>query len=146
VIEERISGIKDLIEETDTSKKMLNLKVPDQKKNQGNWGHSEKTKPEVNRNRRRRRFLAIRPRNILNNIIHFPNLKKYIPINIQEAYRTPNRLDQKILLPHNNHNQNTKYTEQRKTIKSCGGGGGRGQITYEGRPIRITPNFSTLRL
>jgi hypothetical protein len=26
---------------------------------------------------------------------NFPNLKKKIPMNIQEAYRTPNRLDQK---------------------------------------------------
>jgi hypothetical protein len=25
---------------------------------------------------------------------NFPNLKKEMPINIQEAYRTPNRLDQ----------------------------------------------------
>jgi hypothetical protein len=27
---------------------------------------------------------------------NFPNLKKEIPMNIQESYRTPNRLDQKI--------------------------------------------------
>ena len=35
--------------------------------------------------------------NIFNKIIeeNFPNLKKEIPINIQEAYRTPNRWDQK---------------------------------------------------
>ena len=35
--------------------------------------------------------------NIFNKIIeeNFPNLKKEMPINIQEAYRTPNRLDQK---------------------------------------------------
>ena len=35
--------------------------------------------------------------NIFNKIIeeNFPNLKKELPINIQEAYRTPNRLDQK---------------------------------------------------
>ena len=26
---------------------------------------------------------------------NFPNLKKEMPMNIQEAYRTPNRLDQK---------------------------------------------------
>jgi hypothetical protein len=26
---------------------------------------------------------------------NYPNLKKEIPMNIQEAYRTPNRLDQK---------------------------------------------------
>jgi hypothetical protein len=37
------------------------------------------------------------PTNIFNKIIeeNFPNLKKEKPINIQEAYRTPNRLDQK---------------------------------------------------
>jgi hypothetical protein len=26
---------------------------------------------------------------------NFPNLKKEVPMNIQQAYRTPNRLDQK---------------------------------------------------
>jgi hypothetical protein len=38
------------------------------------------------------------PINIFNKIIeeNFHNLKKEMPINIQEAYRTPNRLDQKI--------------------------------------------------
>jgi hypothetical protein len=37
------------------------------------------------------------PANIFNNIIeeYFTNLKKEMPMNIQEAYRTPNRLDQK---------------------------------------------------
>jgi len=37
------------------------------------------------------------PVNIFNKIIeeNFPNLKKVMPMNIQEAYRTPNRLDQK---------------------------------------------------
>ena len=37
------------------------------------------------------------PANIFNKIIeeNFPNLKKEMPVNIQEAYRTPNRLDQK---------------------------------------------------
>jgi DNA-binding winged helix-turn-helix (wHTH) protein len=37
------------------------------------------------------------PVNIFNKIIkeNFPNLKKEMPINIQEAYRTPSRLDQK---------------------------------------------------
>jgi hypothetical protein len=35
--------------------------------------------------------------NIFNKIIkeNFPNLKKQMPMNIQEAYRIPNRLDQK---------------------------------------------------
>jgi hypothetical protein len=37
------------------------------------------------------------PTNIFNKIIeeNYPDLKKEITINIQEAYRTPNRLDQK---------------------------------------------------
>jgi DNA-binding FrmR family transcriptional regulator len=37
------------------------------------------------------------PANIFSKIIeeNFPNLKKDMPMNIQEAYRTPNRLDQK---------------------------------------------------
>jgi hypothetical protein len=37
------------------------------------------------------------PANIFNKIIeeNFPNLKKKMPMNIQEAYRIPNRLDQK---------------------------------------------------
>jgi hypothetical protein len=37
------------------------------------------------------------PVNIFNKIIeeNFPNLKKVMPMNIQEAYRTPNSLDQK---------------------------------------------------
>ena len=37
------------------------------------------------------------PPNIFNKIIeeNFPNLKKEMPMNIQEAYRIPNRMDQK---------------------------------------------------
>jgi hypothetical protein len=40
--------------------------------------------------------------NIFNKIIeeNVPNLKKEMPTNIQEAYRTPNRLDQKINSSH----------------------------------------------
>jgi hypothetical protein len=37
------------------------------------------------------------PAYIFNKIIeeNFPNLKKEMPMNIQEVYRTPNKLDQK---------------------------------------------------
>jgi hypothetical protein len=40
-------------------------------------------------------FQLKRPANIFNKIIeeNFPNLNKEIPRNIQEAHRTPNRLD-----------------------------------------------------
>ena len=41
------------------------------------------------------------PVNIFNKIIeeNFPKLKKEMPMNIQEAYRTPNRLDQNRIPP-----------------------------------------------
>ena len=47
-----------------------------------------------------------------------PNLKKEMPVRVQEACRTVNRWDQKkkVPLPHNNQN-----TKQRKTIKSYKG-------------------------
>ena len=40
------------------------------------------------------------PENIFNKIIeeNFPNLKNYMPMKVQEVYRTPNRLDQKKIL------------------------------------------------
>lgn len=49
-----------------------------------------------------------------------PTLKKEMPINLQEAYTTPNRQDEKKILPPYS-NQNTKYMEQRKNFKSYKG-------------------------
>jgi hypothetical protein len=81
------------------------------------------------------------PANIFNKIIeeNFPNLKKEIIVNIQEAYRTPNRLDQKrnssqhiIIRTTNVLNKDRILTAFRK----------KGQVTYKGRPIRNTPDFS----
>ena len=39
------------------------------------------------------------PANIFNKIMeeNFPNLKREMPMNIEETYRTPNRLDQNII-------------------------------------------------
>ena len=52
------------------------------------------------------------PVNIFNKIIgeNFPNLKKEMPMNIQEAYRMPNRLDRKKFIPTHN-NQNNRCTK-----------------------------------
>jgi hypothetical protein len=81
------------------------------------------------------------PVNIFNKIIeeNFPNLKREMHINIQEAYRTPNRLDQKrnssglitVRTPDVQNKERILKTSREK-----------GQITYTGRPIRITPDFS----
>jgi cell division septum initiation protein DivIVA len=81
------------------------------------------------------------PRKIFNKIIeeNFPNLKKEMPMNTQEANRTPNRLDQKrnsshhIIVKTPNAQNNERIL---KTVRE------KGQVIYKGRPIKITPDFS----
>ena len=70
---------------------------------------------------------------------NFPNLKIEMLMNIQEAYRTSNMLDQKrnsschiIIRTTNALNKDIILEAVR----------GKGQVTYKGRPIRITPDFS----
>jgi hypothetical protein len=63
-------------------------------------------------------------------------MKKEIAINIQEACRTPNRLEQKR---NSSHHIIVKTPEaQTKNIKAVRG---KGQVTYKGRLIRIMPDF-----
>jgi hypothetical protein len=81
------------------------------------------------------------PVNIVNKIIEekFPNLKKEMPMNIQEAYRTPNRLDQKrdsslhIIMKTLNAQNKERILKAFLREKY--------QVTYKGRPIRMTPDF-----
>ena len=110
-IEERISdtkdtieGIKSLIKENNKSNKFLTQNI------QEIW--ETKKRPY-------QRIIGIEgeefqlkgTENIFNKIIeeNFSSLKKDMPMKVQEAYRTPNKLDQKknILSPYNN--QNTKH-------------------------------------
>ena len=81
------------------------------------------------------------PVNIFNKIIeeNFPNRKKEMPINIQEAYQTPNRLDQKRNSSQHIIIRTTNALNKDRILKSVRE---KGQVTYEGRPIRITPDFS----
>ena len=81
------------------------------------------------------------PINIFNKIMeeNYPNLKKERSMNIQEAYRTPNRLDQKrnsfchiIITTPNALNKERILKAVRE----------KGQVIFKGRPIRITPDFS----
>jgi len=81
------------------------------------------------------------PVNIFNKIIeeNVPNLKKEMPINIQEAYRTPNRLDQKRNSSHHIIVKTPNAQNRGRILKAVRG---KGQVTYKGRPIRITPDIS----
>jgi hypothetical protein len=82
------------------------------------------------------------PANIFNKIIeeNFPNLKKDMPMKIQEAYRTPNRLDQKRNYSRHIIIRTTNSLHKDKILKAVRE---KNQVTYKGRPIRITPDTFT---
>jgi hypothetical protein len=81
------------------------------------------------------------PINIFNKIIeeNFPNLNKEMPVNTQEAYRTPNSLDQKRNSSHHIIIKTPNAQNKERILKAVRE---KGQVTYKGRPIRITPDFS----
>jgi hypothetical protein len=70
---------------------------------------------------------------------NFPNLKKEMSMNIQEAYRTPNRLDQKRNSSQHIIIRTTNALNKDRILKVVRE---KGQVTYKDRPIRITPDFS----
>jgi hypothetical protein len=85
------------------------------------------------------------PVNILNKIIeqNSPNLKKGMPMNIQEAYRTPNSLDQKMDTSHHIIIKTPNALDKDRILNAVRE---KGQVTYEDRPTRIIPDFSNQRL
>jgi hypothetical protein len=79
--------------------------------------------------------------NIFNKIIreNFPNLEKNMPMQIPEASRTTKRLDQNRTTPRHIiiKTTNTEYRERiLKAVRE------KKQITYKGKPINITADFS----
>jgi hypothetical protein len=63
-----------------------------------------------------------------------------MPVNIQEAYRTPNRLDQKRNSSRHIIIRTPKALNKERILKAVRK---KDQVTYKGRPIRITPDFSS---
>jgi hypothetical protein len=76
------------------------------------------------------------PENIFNKIIeeNFPNLKKEMARNVQEAYRTSNRLDQKTKSSCHIIIKTLNAQNKERILKA---------EMEKGRPVRITPDFST---
>jgi hypothetical protein len=66
-------------------------------KHPGNAGHNLRPNLRIIEIDKKEDFQLKGPVNIFNKIIeeNFTNLKKEMPMNIQEVYRIPNRLDQK---------------------------------------------------
>jgi hypothetical protein len=80
--------------------------------------------------------------NIFNKIIteNFPNLEKSIPIQMQEASRTPTRPDQNRTTPWHIIIKTTSTESKERILKAVRE---KNQITYKGKPIKITADFST---
>jgi hypothetical protein len=81
------------------------------------------------------------PEKIFNKIIgeNFPNLKREMLMNVHEAYRTPNRLDQKRNSSCHIIMKTPNAQNKERILKAVRG---KCQVTYKCRPIRITPDFS----
>ena len=96
-MEERISGAEDSIENIGTTikdnTKRKKILIQNIQEIQNTIRRPNLTIIGVDENED---FQLKGPVNIFNKIIeeNFPNLKKEMPMNIQEAYRTPDRLDQ----------------------------------------------------
>jgi hypothetical protein len=80
--------------------------------------------------------------NIFNKIIteNFPNLGKTMPIQVQEAFRTPNRLDQNRTTAQHIIIKITNTENRERILKVVRE---KKQITCKGKPIKITADFST---
>jgi hypothetical protein len=79
--------------------------------------------------------------NIFNKIIkeNFPNVEKAMPIQVQEAFKIPNRFDQNRTSPKHIIIKTT-ITENRERILEAVRE--KKQITSKGKPIKITADFS----
>jgi hypothetical protein len=83
--------------------------------------------------------------NIFNKIIteNFPNLEKVMSIQVQEASRTPSRLDQNRTSPQHIAIKTTSTENRERILKIIRE---KKQITYKGKPIKITADFSMVIL
>ena len=123
--------MEDTIEEVDTSKKMLNLKMFLTPNIQEMWDTMKRPNLRIREIEEIGDSQFKGPENIFNKIIeeNFPNLKKEIVINPQKDYRTPSRLDQNrkssclIVIKTLNEQNNERILKAAME---------KGQITYKG--------------
>jgi hypothetical protein len=80
--------------------------------------------------------------NIFNKTIteNFPNLEKTTPTQVQEASRTSNRLNQSATTSRHIIIKTISIESRERVLKSVRE---KKQITYKGKPIKITADFST---
>ncbi|KAL6042861.1 hypothetical protein STEG23_007546, partial [Scotinomys teguina] len=141
-MEDRISNVEDTIEEIDSSVKENTKSKKVIKQNvQEIWDTMKRPNLRIIGIEEGEEYQLKGTENIFNKIIeeNFPNLKKEPPIKIQEAYRTPNRLDPQKKSSRHIIIKTLNIQNKERILRAAKE---KGQLTYKGRPIRITPDFS----
>jgi hypothetical protein len=69
---------------------------------------------------------------------HFPNLEKVLPIQVQEASMTTNRLDQNRISPKDSFMKTTSTENRERILKAVRE---KKQKTYKGKSIKIPADF-----
>jgi hypothetical protein len=140
-IEERISGAEDIIENIDT---IIKENVNCKKIQTQNIHEIQDTMRRQNLRiigiDKKEDFQLKGPVNIFNKIIeeNFPYLNKEMLMNIQEAYRTPDSLDQQRNSSFHIIGKTPNAQNKERILKAISE---IGQVTYKGRPIRIILTF-----
>ncbi|KAL6039065.1 hypothetical protein STEG23_008290 [Scotinomys teguina] len=141
-MEDRISNVEDTIEEIDsTVKENTKTKKAIKQNVQEIWDTMKRPNIRIIGIEEGEEYQLKGMENIFNKIIeeNFPNLKKEPPIKIQEAYRTPNRLDLQKKSSRHIIIKTLNIQNKERILRAAKE---KGQLTYKGRPIRITPDFS----
>ena len=89
----------------------------------------------------RRRRERQRAENLFEEIIaeNFPNLRKETDIQVQEAQRAPNKISPKRPTPRHIIIKMSKIKDKERILKAARE---RPQVTYKGKPIRLSADFS----
>ncbi|KAL6085855.1 hypothetical protein STEG23_033186 [Scotinomys teguina] len=141
-MEDRISNAEDTIEEIDsTVKENTKTKKVIKQNVQEIWDTIKRSNIRIIGIEEGEEYQLKGTENIFNKIIeeNFPNLKKEPPIKIQEAYRTPNRLDPQKKSSRHIIIKTLNIQNKERILRAAKE---KGQLTYKGRPIRITSDFS----
>jgi hypothetical protein len=104
-------------------------------------GHHEKPNLQIMGIEEREEIQTKDTDKLFNRIIaeKFPNLKKERVTQVQEAYRTPNHQDQKRKKPRHIIIKTLSTQNKERILKAAKE---KRQVTYKGKPIRITADFS----
>ena len=70
---------------------------------------------------------------------NFPNLRKETDIQVQEAQRAPNKINPKRPTPRHIIIKMSKIKDKERILKAARE---RPQVTYKGKPIRLSADFS----